>query len=135
MASEDINNIVLTGNLTKDPEVRQVGQGDRQQALCTFRIAVNRRPPRGGGQGKADFLDIKVFGPAGENVGRILAKGRRVAVVGRLQIDEVDRTDGNGKAYFTSVVADSVKFLDAPPGDGNGGGGQPASEPKSDIPF
>lgn len=102
-----MNNISLVGNLTKDPETRDVGD----TTVTTLRIAVNRRKPKDGGEAKADFIDIKVWGIQGQNCATYLSKGKKVSVNGRLQIDEVEANDGSGKKYFTSVVASEVGFL------------------------
>lgn len=124
-----MNSISLVGNLTKAPESRNVGD----TTVCKFRIAVNRRKPKGGGEAKTDFIDITVWGPSGESCQKYLDKGNKVGVVGRLQIDEVDRKDGDGKAYFTSVVAQDVSFL-TPKGDSSSPAPAKDAEPE-DLGF
>lgn len=128
-----MNSIQLVGNLTKDPETRTVGD----TTVCKFRIAVNRRKPKGGGEAKTDYIDVAVWGAAGESCQTYLGKGKKVAVNGRLQIDEVDRKDGDGKAYFTSVIASDVEFL-TPKGDSDSGSGSssaPAQGSPEDLGF
>lgn len=125
-----MNSISLVGNLTKDPESRSVGD----TTVCKFRIAVNRRKPKGGGEAKADYIDISVWGASGESCQKFLSKGKKVAVVGRLQIDEVDAKDGDGKRYFTSVVANDVSFL-TPKGEDGGSSAPAKSEEPEDLGF
>ena len=134
--AQNINVHIVTGNLVKDPERSTYKKADGAEGVrAEFRIACNRRPPRGGGEGQADFFTIKAFEGLAENCLQYLSKGKKVLVVGRHQIDEVDRRDGTGKAYFQSIIANDVEFL-TPVGD-NGGGQAAASAPapESDVPF
>jgi single-strand DNA-binding protein len=140
--AQNINVHVVTGNLVADPTKREYDKrdGSGKGTIAEFRIAVNRRPPRGGGEGTADFFTIKAFDGLGDNCVQYLSKGKKVLVVGRHQIDEVDRRDGAGKAYFQSFVATDVEFL-TPVGSSNGSGpaaaaeGAAAEEQTSDVPF
>lgn len=137
--AEDLNVHTITGNLVADPEGRDYGSGDNSGRVVEFRVACNRRAPRGGGDSTADFFTVKAFNGLGRLVEEHLAKGRKVLVMGRHQIDVVDSTKNPGtKQYFQSIVADKVQFLDRPPESGSGGGQQaaPASAGgSSDVPF
>ena len=114
-----INRVVLVGNLTRDPELRHTPSG---MPVCSLRLAVNtRRKDQASGQWveKPNYFDITVWGQQGENCAQFLAKGRPVAIDGRLEWREWDAQDGT-KRQAVEVVADSVQFLggrgDAEPG-------------------
>src|SRR6476619_5930160 len=146
----NINRVVLTGHLTRDPELKHLPSGT---SLCSLRIAVNTRRKAESGQwtDKPNYFDISVWGAQGENCAQYLAKGRPVAIDGRLEWREWEATDGSGKRQAVEIVADNVQFLGGrDDGDGGGGGGQfvpaGASQPNAadfpsqptgddDIPF
>ena len=103
-----MNSVILIGNLTRDPELRY-STGANQTAICRFSIAVNDGY---GDNERTSFINIVVFGKQAENCDRYLAKGRKVAVNGRLQTGSYEK---NGqKIYTTDVVADRVEFLGRP---------------------
>ena len=135
MAATNINRVVLTGNLTRDPELRSTNSG---LAICALRIASNTRRKNnqtGEWEDKPNFFDITVFGAQGENCARFLAKGRPVAIDGRLEWREFTDKDQN-KRQAVEIVADAVQFLggrDDMGGGGNGGGQSFA--PRSDVPV
>jgi single-strand DNA-binding protein len=116
----NINRVVLVGNLTKDPELRHTPSG---MAVCSLRLAVNTRRKDDAGQwaDKPNYFDVVVWGQQGENCAQYLAKGRPVAVDGRLEWREWEAQDG-AKRQAVEIVADSVQFLGGR-GDGDGGGG------------
>jgi single-strand DNA-binding protein len=125
----NINRVVLVGNLTRDPELRHTGGGT---AVCSLRIAVNTRR-KDGATGewteKPNYFDITVWGNQGENCAQYLAKGRPVAIDGRLEWREWEAQDGT-KRQAVEVVAETVQFLGGRDGgsggggdEGNGGGG------------
>src|SRR6478672_10524251 len=123
-----INRVVLVGNLTKDPELRHTPSGT---AVCNLRLAVNTRRKDETGQwvDKPNYFDITVWGNQGERCAQYLAKGRPVAVDGRLEWREWETPEGN-KRQAVDIVADSVQFL--------GGGGQEGGggfTPRSDVPV
>lgn len=114
-----MNNVVLIGRLTRDPEVRYISES--QTAVATFTIAIDR-PARSGQEKKTDFPRITVFGRQAENCERFLAKGRLVGIQGRIQTGSYTNKDGQ-TVYTTDVVADRVEFLEW--GDrAQGGSGQ-----------
>jgi single-strand DNA-binding protein len=116
----NINRVVLVGNLTKDPELRHTPSGT---AVCSLRLAVNtRRKDSSTGEWteKPNYFDITVWGNQGESCAQYLAKGRPVAVDGRLEWREWDAQDGT-KRQAVEIIADSVQFLGSR-GDGEGGG-------------
>ena len=106
---QNINRVVLTGNLTKDPELREFTSG----SMCSLRLAVNGRrknPQTGEWQDQANYFDVSLFGAQGENCARYLNKGRAVAIDGRLRWREFTRQDGS-KGQAVDVVADNIQFL------------------------
>ena len=119
MAATNLNRVIITGNLTRDPELRHTNGGT---AVCSLRVAVNTRR-KDGATGewteKPNYFDITVWGNQGESCAQYLAKGRPVAVDGRLEWREWDAQDGT-KRQAVEIIADSVQFLG---GRGDGGGG------------
>jgi single-strand DNA-binding protein len=129
VAATNINRVVLTGNLTRDPELRSTSTGTN---VCSLRIATNTRQkdPSGEWTDRAHYFSVTVFGAQGENCARFLSKGRPVAIDGRLQWREWQDKDGN-KRESIEIVAESVQFLggrDDAAGNGNG------FTPRSDVP-
>jgi single-strand DNA-binding protein len=128
MAASNINRVVMTGNLTHDPELRSLPSGS---SVCKLRIACNtrRKNPNGDWEDKPNFFNVTVWAGQGENAARYLAKGRPVAIDGRLEWHEWEAQDGT-KRSAVDIIADSVQFLSSrgdtqgDPGDGS------ASEPE-----
>ena len=106
----NINRVILTGNLTSDPELSTLPSGT---SVCKLRLAVNRRykdQASGEWVEKPNYFDIKVWGAQGENCANYLSKGRPVAIDGRLEWREWEAQDGS-KRQAVEVVADIVQFL------------------------
>jgi single-strand DNA-binding protein len=118
----NINRVVLVGNLTRDPELRHTPSGT---AVCSLRLAVNSRRKDQSGQWveKPNYFDVTVWGQQGENCAQYLAKGRPVAVDGRLEWREWDAQDGT-KRQAVEIIADSVQFLGGRGEEGGGFGAQ-----------
>jgi single-strand DNA-binding protein len=129
MAATNINRVVMTGNLTRDPELRSLPSGT---AVCSLRIACNtrRKGANGEWEDKPNYFDVTVWGAQGENCAKFLSKGRPVAIDGRLEWREWEAQDGS-KRQSTEIVADSVQFLGSRE-DGGGGNGFSA---RSDVPV
>jgi single-strand DNA-binding protein len=130
--------VVITGNLTRDPELRHTGGGT---AVCELRVAVNSRRKdgtTGEWTDKANYFDVVVWGAQGENCATYLSKGRPVAVEGRLDWREWEAKEGGGKRQAVQIIANTVQFLGSRDGGGGGGGGQPNGgggfTPQSDVP-
>ncbi len=134
MAASNINVVVITGNLTQDPELRHLGSGT---AVCELRVAVNSRR-KDGATGewvdKPNYFNVTVWGAQGENCANYLAKGRPVAIEGRLDWREWEAKDGGGKRQAVQIVANSVQFLGSRDGGGSGGGNGNGFTPQSDTP-
>ena len=120
MAVTNINRVVLTGNLTRDPELRALPSGT---SVCSLRVACNTRRKDASGEwvDKPNYFDVTVWGAQGENCAQYLSKGRPVAIDGQLEWREWEAKDGSGKRQSVDTVADSVQFLG---GRDRAGGGQ-----------
>jgi single-strand DNA-binding protein len=114
----NINRVVLVGNLTRDPELKQTPSGT---PVCSLRIAVNSRRKDESGQwtDKPNYFSVSVFGNQAESCSQYLSKGRPVAIDGRLDWREWQSQDGS-KREAVEIVAESVLFLGSR-GDAGGG--------------
>ena len=135
MAASNINVVVITGNLTRDPELRSLPSGT---SVCDMRVAVNTRRKNsstGEWEDKPNYFDVKVWGAQGENCARFLSKGRPVAVQGRLEWREWETQDGQ-KRQAVDIIADSVQFLGSRD-DGSAGGftASVGGGSRSDVPV
>ena len=111
MAGTNINRVVMTGNLTADPELRSTSGGTRDlQAADRVQHAGARTTQTGEWEDKPNFFDVTVWGAQGENCASYLNKGRPVAIDGRLEWREWTRQDGQ-KRQSVDIIADSVQFL------------------------
>jgi single-strand DNA-binding protein len=135
VAASNINVVVITGNLTRDPDLRSTPGGT---SVCKLRVAVNSR--RKDGQtgewvDKPNYFDVTVWGAQGANCANYLSKGRPVAVEGRLDWREWEDKEGN-KRQSVEIIANSVQFLGSRDGGGGGGGGGNGNgfTPQSDTP-
>jgi single-strand DNA-binding protein len=129
MAATNLNRVIITGNLTRDPELRSLPSGT---SVCSLRVAVNtRRKDNSTGEwvDKPNYFDVTVWGMQGENCAQYLSKGRPVAVDGRLEWREWEDKQGN-KRQSVDIIADSVQFLGSREGSENGG----RFTPQSDVP-
>src|ERR1041384_6385663 len=117
--ARSFNQVVLMGNLTRDPELRTTPNG---QSVCSFSLALNRSYKNASGdwQEVTDFIDIVAWAALGERVAQYLTKGRAALVSGRLQSRSWEQ-DGQ-KRSKVEVVAQDVTFLGGP-----GGGGAPTA--------
>lgn len=118
--ARSFNQVILMGNLTRDPELRQTPNG---QNVCSFSLALNRSYKGGDGEWKeaTDYIDIVAWGPLGERVAQYLTKGRPALVNGRIQSRSWEK-DGQ-KRSKVEVVAQDVTFLGGPGGGGDNSGG------------
>jgi single-strand DNA-binding protein len=129
----DINIVVLVGRLTRDPELRYSPAGT---AIASFGVAVNNRR-KVGDEWKDEpcFVDVKVFGRMAETSSEYLAKGRQVAIEGRLSYSKWEK-DGQTRSKL-EVTANNVQFLGQGQGQGQGrgaaGGQAPEGDPLADL--
>ena len=128
MAATNINVVVITGNLTRDPELRTTSGGT---SVCGLRVACNtrRKDASGNWVDKPNYFDVTVWGAQGENCATYLQKGRPVAIEGRLEWREWEDKQGN-KRQSVDIIANSVQFLGSREGGENGG----RFTPQSDVP-
>ena len=104
------NKVILIGNLTTDPELKQTAQGT---SVCSFTLAINRRFSRNADQGQptADFINVVAWRERAEFVAKYFKKGRPLLVCGQLQSRSWTDAQGN-KRYATEVVADEITFVE-----------------------
>jgi len=140
-----INRVVITGNLTRDPELTATAGG---MAILKMGIAVNDRRKNqqtGEWEDSPNFFDVVVFGSRGESLSRFLSKGSKVAIEGKLRWHSWETPEGD-KRSKVEIIADDIEFMSSRnDGGGHGGGGDysspaPAASKKSetfedDIPF
>lgn len=103
-----LNNVVIMGRLTRDPELRRTQGGT---AVTSFTMAVDRDFKSQSGEKETDFIDVVAWRNTGEFAAKYLAKGRMAAVEGRIQVRDWQDKDGN-RRKSVEVVADNVYFAD-----------------------
>jgi single-strand DNA-binding protein len=129
VAATNINRVVMTGNLTQDPQLRTLPSGT---AVCDLRIACNTRrrdPDSDEYVDQPNYFNITAWGPQAETAARYLVKGRPVAIDGRLAWREWEAPDGT-KRQAVSIIADSVQFLGHRDPQPNG---EPPHTPTEDL--
>jgi len=117
-----INSVIVIGNLTRDPELKATPSGT---SVCSLRIAVNdqvKDQASGEWVEKANYFTVDVFGRQAETCAQYLARGRQVAVSGRLRWRQWETQDGQ-KREAVSIAADRVQFIGPREGGSGGGGG------------
>ena len=126
----NINRVVLSGRLTRDPELRSLPSG---MSVCSLRVAFNTRkkdPATGEWGEKGNFVDVTVWGRQGEIVAQYMTKGRAILIDGRLEWREFQDKDGNNRQAI-EIVADNTEFIGGRD-EMQGGGG---FAPRSDVPV
>jgi len=130
----NINRVILTGNLTRDPDHRSTPGG---LSICKLGIAVNGRRKNGQtGQWeeKANFFRVTVFGNQADNCAQYLRKGRAVAIDGRLEWSQYE-VEGQ-KRESVDIIAETVQFLGGREDAGNGNGfSSNVRATESDVPI
>ena len=131
-----MNKVILIGNLTRDPEMHTTPAGVNK---ASFTIAVNRRFSNQQGVREADFIPIVAWRERADFCGRYLQKGKKICVVGSLQVRSYDAQDGS-KRYVTEIIADSVEALGSredggqPRNYGDNGPTPPPAPPAQNVP-
>ncbi|RDY23677.1 single-stranded DNA-binding protein [Romboutsia maritimum] len=105
-----MNNVILVGRLTKDPELKYVGNS--QSSVTEFTMAVDRRYKDKDGVKKTDFIKIEMWGKKAEICSKYVTKGKRIGVEGSLLVDNYQTINGENK-IFTKVRAYNFNFLDS----------------------
>ena len=137
-----INRVTISGNLTRDPEVRTTASG---MPIMSMGIAVNDRrknPQTGEWEDYPNFIDCTMFGSRAESLSKYLSKGQKVAVEGKLRWSQWEAKDGSGKRSKIEVVVDNLEFMSSRNDGGQGGysGGyssspQAAPAPAQSAPY
>lgn len=120
-----MNKVILMGRLTRDPDVRWT-QGQDQQCVARFTLAVDRRGKREEGRTNADFISCVAFRGTAEWMEKWTHQGTKLTLSGRIQTGSYTNRDGN-KAYTTDVVVEEAEFAEsknAQNGSGSNGNGQ-----------
>lgn len=132
----NLNRVLLIGNLTRDPELRQTPKGT---AVAQFGIAVNRtfRGEDGQSREETTFVDLEAWGKQAETIAKYMSKGRPIFIEGRLKLDQWEDKNGGGKRSKLRVVVENFQFLGSRQGGGDEGGGggysqerEPAAPPR-----
>ncbi len=124
------NRIIMVGNLTRDPELRQLPNG---QSVCRLNIATNRQfknQKTGDMVQEVCFIDVDVWGPQADSSSKFLQKGRSVLIEGRLKLDSWQDQEGKARNKH-SIVADRVVFM----GSGNGSQSEQSDESEAEQPL
>ena len=103
-----LNNVVLVGRLTKDPELRYTPSN---QAVATFSLAVNRRFKNQNGDREADFINCVIWRQQAENLANRAKKGALIGITGRIQTRSYENQQGQ-RVYVTEVVAENFQVLE-----------------------
>ncbi len=129
---------IITGNLTRDPELRTTPNG---ASVCSFSVAVNRVFKDASGEQKEDvsYIDCSAWGRLGEMISQYAKKGSGVLVSGRLDQRSWEDKNGGGKRSRVEIVVEDFNFVSGPRGDGGnsgsfGGDNSNAADAASDIP-
>lgn len=135
--SLNINSVIVTGNLTADPELRSVTKGDREMSFCDFRIAVNHGKDSAGEDRPASFFSVTSFGATAKACADHLAKGRKVAVSGELKQERWEDKETGGNRERVKISATRVEFISPRPQNGDAPVAEmaPAAVAEDDIPF
>ena len=108
-----INNVVLVGRLTKDPDLKYTGNGT---AVATFTLAVNRNFTSADGTREVDFINCVIWRKPAETLANYARKGTLLGVTGRIQTRSYDNQQGQ-RVYVTEVVADNFQLLESKKAD------------------
>lgn len=104
-----INNVVLVGRLTKDPDLRYTANG---QAVATFTLAVNRNFTNQSGNREADFINCVIWRKPAETLANYARKGTLLGVTGRIQTRNYENQQGQ-RVYVTEVVCENFQLLES----------------------
>ena len=121
-----LNKAVIIGNLTKDPELKSLPNGNK---VCSFSVATNRsfKDAAGNKKEEVEYHNIVVFGRVAETSGQYLKKGQQAMIEGRIVTRSWEDANGGGKKYRTEIIADSVQF--GPKAGGMSAMGQDSAAP------
>ena len=128
-----INKVIVSGNLTRDAELRTTASGN---PVCSFGVAVNdrRRNQNGEWEDYANFVDCQLFGRRAEAIAQYLTKGTKVAVEGRLHYSSWEDRNGGGRRSKLEVYVDELEFMSGRSSAQNGAEGQQMQQQGSYYP-
>lgn len=121
-----INQVILMGRLTRDPETRMTPSGKR---VTSFSLAVDRQ----GSDGQADFFNVVAWEKTAELISQYLTKGRRALIQGRLRQDSWDDKETGKKRSSIEVIANDVTFLDGPNGSSSSSSSNNSSSSNDEV--
>ena len=127
-----INRVLISGNLTRDPETRRTAGGT---AVLSFGVAVNDRAKNqqtGEWEDRPNFVDCVMFGTRAEAVGRYLSKGSKVAIEGKLRWSQWQAQDGSKRSKI-EVIVDEIEFMSRREDGAQAAAPQPAAAPVPDV--
>lgn len=129
-----INNVSLTGRLTRDPELKYTNGSNTP--VLSFTLAVNRNFKNKQGDVEADFINCVAWNKAAENISNYFQKGSLIGIEGSIQTRTYDDKDGK-RVYLTEVYVKTFSFLEAKKNQAPSSGqpGQAAYTPVTDVPF
>ena len=104
-----MNNVVIVGRLTKDPELKYLTSGT---AVATFTLAIDRDYKNKDGTVTTDFIPVEIMGKPAEFVANYITKGRLVAIQGSVRVDRYETPDGE-KRTFTKVAGRNIQALES----------------------
>lgn len=104
-----MNKLVITGRLTRDPEVKAIGENNM---VAKFTVAVNRNYKDKDGNRPADFIPCEAFGKTAEFISNYVTKGRLVEVDGEMRVDQYQNEEGENRT-FTKCHVNSLNVLDS----------------------
>lgn len=134
--AQNINRVIISGNLTRDPELRSTTSGTQ---VLTFGVAVNdrRRNQKGEWEDVPNFVDCIVFGARAQSLAKYLSKGSKVAIEGKLRYGSWQAKDGSKRSRL-DVVVDNLEFLSRQPQQQSQSQTQPQQRgyaPEFEVPF
>lgn len=115
-----INNVVLVGRLTKDPDLRYTANGT---AVASFTLAVKRDFKNTNGDQESDFINCVIWRKSAETLANTVRKGHQIGVTGRIQTRNYENQQGK-KVFVTEVVAENFNYLEKREGKSNNGRSQ-----------
>lgn len=124
-----INNVILVGRLTKDPDLRYTGNGT---PVASFTLAVNRDFKNANGDQEADFINCVIWRKSAETLANTVRKGQQIGIAGRVQTRSYDNQQGQ-KVFVTEVVADRFNYLEKREGGTNNDSSQNQSNNKQNF--
>lgn len=129
-----MNIVILNGRLTADPDIKYSNNGDNQLCIARYTLAVDRRFKKDAEHG-ADFIRCVAFGKNGEFAEKYLAKGKKIAIEGRIQTGSYENKEGK-KVYTTDIIVEHQEFAESKAAaEQNKPQAKPKPEPKEDDGF